>query len=180
LRTHLAHQSRNIGDYVFPPGGHGTAKDHMSTELAVWVCMCDEKLTTSRVTRANFVQRPGAPAIVETCGSLEGRSKGEDRYSNQRSALHDCIVPEISFLSPCPRTSMAVPARFSISINFTFRKDPIAQSTFSQCQEPTQAMSIPVGPSGFNLALKALQADLGFESGRLVDVELRAQGVGSE
>jgi hypothetical protein len=69
---------------------------------------------------------------------------------------------------------MAVPARFSISIHFTSRKNPILQSTFSQCQEPMQVMSIPVGPCAFDLALKALEADLGFESGRLVNVELRA------
>jgi hypothetical protein len=128
----------------------------------------------SRATRAIFVQRPGAPAIVETCGSLEGRSKGEDRYKNQQSALDDCIVPEISFSSPCPRTSMAVPARFSITNHFTSRKNTIARSTFSQCQEPMQAMSIPIGPCGFDFALKALKADLRFESGRLVNVELRA------
>jgi hypothetical protein len=73
---------------------------------------------------------------------------------------------------------MAVPARFSISIHFTSRENPIAQSIFSQCQEPTQAMSIPVGPCGFNLALTALEADLGFESGRLVDVEHRDIGSG--
>jgi hypothetical protein len=35
-------------------------------------------------------------------------------------------------------------------------------------------MSIPIGPCGFDFAFKALEADLGFESGRKVDVELRA------